>query len=219
MEPFRAFVADILPEKQRTRGFAMQSVFIGLGAVIASALPWMLANWFHVSNQASAGHSIPLTVRLSFYIGAGAFFGAILWTILTTKEYPPEDMEAFQRMKSQKHGILDNLREIKQAIKTMPATMKQLAPVQVLNLARPILHVALLRCGYRAQCLWCNRHRFAGLRNGSGMGRHLFWNVFAGLFLFFICAAVHRSETWSKKHTHSVFAMWCRRTPVCRTYP
>ena len=55
MEPFRAFVSDILPEKQRTRGFAMQSLFIGLGAVIASALPWMLANWFHVSNQAAVG--------------------------------------------------------------------------------------------------------------------------------------------------------------------
>jgi maltose/moltooligosaccharide transporter len=133
MEPFRAFVADILPEKQRTRGFAMQSLFIGLGAVIASALPWVLANWFHVSNQASVGHAIPLTVRLSFYVGAAAFFGAILWTILTTKEYPPEDMEAFQRMKSQKHGILDNFREINQAIRTMPATMKQLAPVQVLS--------------------------------------------------------------------------------------
>jgi maltose/moltooligosaccharide transporter len=133
MEPFRAFVADILPEKQRTRGFAMQSLFIGLGAVIASALPWILANWFHVSNQATAGHAIPLTVRLSFYVGAAAFFGAILWTIVTTREYPPEDMEVFQRMKSQKHGILDNFREINQAIKTMPATMKQLAPVQVLT--------------------------------------------------------------------------------------
>jgi maltose/moltooligosaccharide transporter len=133
MEPFRAFVADILPEQQRTRGFAMQSLFIGLGAVIASALPWVLANWFHVSNQASAVHAIPLTVRLSFYVGAAAFFGAILWTILTTKEYPPEDMEAFQRMKSQKRGILDNFREINQAIKTMPRTMKQLAPVQVLT--------------------------------------------------------------------------------------
>jgi len=133
MEPFRAFVADILPEKQRTRGFTMQSLFIGLGAVVASALPWMLANWFHVSDQASAGHAIPFTVRLSFYIGAAAFFGAVLWTILTTKEYPPDDMEAFQRIKSQKHGILANIREINQAIATMPATMKQLAPVQLLT--------------------------------------------------------------------------------------
>src|SRR6201997_3407630 len=55
MEPFRAFVADLLPEKQRTRGFAMQSLFIGLGAVIASGLPWMLTNWFHLGTGASGG--------------------------------------------------------------------------------------------------------------------------------------------------------------------
>src|SRR6201993_95494 len=71
MEPFRAFVADLLPEQQRTRGFAMQSLFIGLGAVVASALPWMMTNWFGV--RAETGfHAIPRTVRLSFYIGAVA---------------------------------------------------------------------------------------------------------------------------------------------------
>src|SRR5512143_723527 len=88
MEPFRAFVADLLPEEQRTRGFAMQSLFIGLGAVIASALPWMLTNWFGVVTTAGAG-AIPHTVKLSFYMGAVAFLGAVLWTIFTTKEYPP----------------------------------------------------------------------------------------------------------------------------------
>jgi maltose/moltooligosaccharide transporter len=133
MEPFRAFVADLLPEEQRTRGFAMQSLFIGLGAVIASALPWILGHWLHVSNQASDGHAIPFTVQLSFYIGAAAFFGAVLWTILTTKEYPPENMEAFRRMKADKRGVRDNVKEIYQAIATMPATMKQLASVQVLT--------------------------------------------------------------------------------------
>src|SRR5512132_1341855 len=83
MEPFRAFVADLLPESQRTRGFAMQSLFIGLGAVIASALPWMLTNWFHLG-KGTAGHVIPLTVRLSFFMGAAVFLGAVLWTITTT---------------------------------------------------------------------------------------------------------------------------------------
>src|SRR5215468_4403625 len=68
MEPFRAFVADLLPEEQRTRGFAMQSLFIGLGAVVASVLPFVMTNWFHVSNQTSGAHTIPLTVRLSFYM-------------------------------------------------------------------------------------------------------------------------------------------------------
>src|SRR5512143_368002 len=79
MEPFRAFVADLLPSQERTRGFAMQSFFIGFGAVIASALPWMLTNWFGVA--AGAPGTIPVTVRLSFYAGAAAFFGAVLYTI------------------------------------------------------------------------------------------------------------------------------------------
>src|SRR5215475_11606511 len=104
MEPFRAFVADLLPENQRTQGFAMQSLFIGLGAVVASALPWMLTNVFHVGLE-HGPHAIPTTVRLSFYIGAAAFFGAVLWTIITTKEYPPENLEAFRQKKSGHRGI------------------------------------------------------------------------------------------------------------------
>ncbi len=133
MEPFRAFVADLLPEEQRTRGFAMQSLFIGLGAVVASALPWMLTNWFHVNGAAGGSHAIPFTVRLSFYIGAAAFFGAVLWTIATTKEYPPEDLEQFRRAKSESAGVANNAREIISAIREMPQTMRQLAWVQLLT--------------------------------------------------------------------------------------
>ena len=132
MEPFRAFVADLLPEAQRTRGFAMQSLFIGLGAVIASALPWMLTNWFHLGKGA-ARHAIPLTVRLSFYLGAAVFFGAVLWTIVTSKEYPPDDLEAFRRIKREKRGLSTNAREILDSIVRMPKTMRQLAPVQILT--------------------------------------------------------------------------------------
>jgi len=97
MEPFRAFVADLLPNEQRTRGFAMQSLFIGLGAVIASALPWMLTNWLGVAP--STPGTIPTTVRLSFYVGSVAFLGAVLYTVLTTKEHPPADIAAFKRAK------------------------------------------------------------------------------------------------------------------------
>jgi len=131
MEPFRAFVADLLPEEQRTRGFAMQSLFIGLGAVVASALPWMMTNLFHVVNAQATGHEIPLTVRLSFYVGAVAFFSAVVWTIATTKEYPPEDPEAFAKMKTAKSGLLSNAAEILHSIGGMPQTMKQLAWVQL----------------------------------------------------------------------------------------
>ena len=131
MEPFRAFVADMLPEEQRTRGFAMQSLMIGLGAVLASAMPWILTNLVHLRPDTS-GLAIPATVRLSFYMGAAAFFGAVLWTILTTKEYPPEDLEAFRKKKSEKRG-LGECGEILIAIKEMPPTMRQLAPVQFLT--------------------------------------------------------------------------------------
>src|SRR5689334_12739575 len=133
MEPFRAFVADLLPEQQRTRGFAMQSLFIGLGAVVASALPWLLTNVFHVGGGGNGGHAIPLTVRLSFYVGAAAFFGAVLWTIVSTPEYPPQDLEAFRRAKSESAGIVANSKEIFLAIREMPLTMRQLAPVQLMT--------------------------------------------------------------------------------------
>jgi maltose/moltooligosaccharide transporter len=132
MEPFRAFVADLLPESQRTRGFAMQSLFIGLGAVVASALPWMLTNIFHLHAGTDSG-AIPLTVRLSFYIGAAAFLGAVLWTIVSTPEYPPEDMDAFQRGKAEKAGLAVNIEEVVIAIREMPKTMRQLAPVQLMT--------------------------------------------------------------------------------------
>src|SRR5450432_3581436 len=111
MEPFRAFVADLLPEFQRTRGFAMQSLFIGLGAVIASALPYLLTNVFQVARSTAPG-TIPFTVRLSFYIGAAAFLGAVLWTIFTTKEYPPDNLAEFQKHKSEHAGLRAGAREI-----------------------------------------------------------------------------------------------------------
>jgi len=93
MEPFRAFVGDNLPAAQRTTGFAMQSFLIGTGAVAASALPWLLTR-LGVRNEAGE-HMIPDSVRLSFYLGAVVFFVAVLWTVLTSKEYSPEEMAAF----------------------------------------------------------------------------------------------------------------------------
>jgi len=129
MEPFRAFVADLLPSEERTRGFAMQSLFIGLGAVIASAMPWMLSNWFGVGP--SAPGTIPTTVRLSFYVGSAAFFGAVLYTVLTTPEHPPEDLEEFRRRKAKNAGIAASAREIMTAARQMPGVMKQLAFVQL----------------------------------------------------------------------------------------
>ena len=93
MEPFRAFVGDMMPPEQRTQGFAMQSIFIGIGAIVASYLPWIFTNLLDVPNSAPAGE-IPPNVKWSFYVGAFAFFTAVMWTVFTTKEYPPEEVEA-----------------------------------------------------------------------------------------------------------------------------
>ncbi|GHN01261.1 MFS transporter [Cytophagales bacterium WSM2-2] len=90
MEPFRAFVGDMLPPSQRTSGFAMQSFFIGSGAIIASFLPYIFTNWIGISNEAQPG-VIPDSVKYSFFIGALMLFATVMWTVFSTKEYPPEE--------------------------------------------------------------------------------------------------------------------------------
>lgn len=97
MEPFRAFVGDMLPDEQRTKGFAMQSFFIGVGAVISSVLPWLLTQ-MGVANEAPKG-IVPESVRISFYIGVAVVISAIFYTVFTTKEYTPEQMKEFGEIK------------------------------------------------------------------------------------------------------------------------
>ena len=104
MEPFRAFVGDMLPNDQRTRGFAMQSFFIGTGAVVGSLLPYVMTNWLNIPNTAPEG-IIPPSVKWSFYIGGLVFFLAILWTVLSTKEYSPEQMKIFEEEEKTRHNV------------------------------------------------------------------------------------------------------------------
>lgn len=125
MEPFRAFVADKLPDSQSTKGFAMQSFLIGLGGSIASALPWLLSNIFDVS-RVSVDGAIPNSVKYAFYIGGTIFFVAILYTILTSNEYPPSHEDQQETRGGFRHG----LNEIYSSIVHMPTKMKQLAIVQ-----------------------------------------------------------------------------------------
>lgn len=95
MEPFRAFVGDNLPKSQQTLGFAMQSFFIGIGAVVGSLLPWLFTNILNISNTAPEG-IIPDSVKWSFYVGGVVFLSAVLWTVFKSKEYSPKELEAFQ---------------------------------------------------------------------------------------------------------------------------
>jgi len=129
MEPFRAFVGDMLPEEQVTQGFAFQSFFIGYGAVVASALPYVLTNWFHVANTAAPGH-IPPSVEYSFYLGAAAFFLAVLWTVLTTREYSPEQLRSHEPAAWEGDNGGAFLPNLLRDFLAMPKAMVQLAFVQ-----------------------------------------------------------------------------------------
>jgi len=132
MEPFRAFVADNLDEKQRSRGFAMQSMFIGLASFIAGYLPVKLVEWFGVSRD-KAGGSIPQNISLSFYIGGAVFFAAVLYTVLRSKEYPPSDLDWKNKVKESNKGFGGGVKEIISSISNMPSQMKRLAIVNFLT--------------------------------------------------------------------------------------
>ncbi len=129
MQPFRALVADNLPEEQNSQGFAIQSLFIGLGGTIASALPWMMTNWFGVAAEGAGQGHIPNAVRLSFYIGAVAFMGAVLWTVFTTKEYPPSESE-LAVLRARKFDWTLGLGEILALVFRLPRRMWELGLVQ-----------------------------------------------------------------------------------------
>ena len=128
MEPFRALVADKLPDSQRSFGFVTQTLIIGVGTWVASQLPWFL-NQLGVSNEA-AEHVVPMNVKIAFAIGAAVFILSILYTVLTTKEDPPEDMEAFQQHRSETAGLWNGITEIVMNVKNMPSTMKRLGVIQ-----------------------------------------------------------------------------------------
>ncbi len=128
MEPFRALVADKLPEDQRNYGFVIQTLIIGIGTWIASNLPWLVTR-LGASNDAPAGE-IPDSVFYSFAIGAVVFLVTILVTVCTTQEDPPQDMVEFRREKKKSSGMLAGLREIFLSIVNMPVVMMQLGVVQ-----------------------------------------------------------------------------------------
>ncbi|WP_025664093.1 MFS transporter [Aquimarina megaterium] len=125
MEPFRALVADKLPESQRSYGFVTQTLIIGIGTWVASNLPWMISQ-MGVSDAAPNG-VIPMSVKIAFAIGAFVFLASILYTVFTTSEYPPEDMEEFEREKKKKNQFIP---DILNNIGSMPLTMKKLGLIQ-----------------------------------------------------------------------------------------
>jgi maltose/moltooligosaccharide transporter len=129
MEPFRAFVADKLPDSQLNRGFIMQSLMIGLGGSIASALPWLLRNFLGMKNTAAKG-VIADNVKVSFYIGAFFFLAAVLYTVFTSNEYPPADVGFKDKVKESNKGFGGGIKEIFSSIREMPPRMRIVSLVQ-----------------------------------------------------------------------------------------
>ncbi|MFN2597849.1 MAG: MFS transporter [Pyrinomonadaceae bacterium] len=200
MEPFRAFVADKLNDAQRTSGFVMQSFFIGLGATFAGWLP-LAFHRFGVTGNTASG--IPLTIKYAFQIGAFSFLLAVIWTVLTSKEYPPEDMAEFNRLRQQKSGFAAGLGEILTALREMPRTMRQLAPVQI--------------CTWLGLfCMWLfyvpavARHVFGALDPKSDAYTHgAEWGNFAMSFMNITCFGVafllpKLAAATSRKTVHAI---------------
>lgn len=131
MEPFRAFVGDLLPEHQRTQGFAVQSLMIGLGLVSASLLPWILSHVFKVPESSGSPHSVPLAVGIAFYTGAIVYLGTILWTVFTTEEHPPADLGKLEQQQAEHRSWPKIGQAIWRSLLNLPTTMAQLAWVQL----------------------------------------------------------------------------------------
>ncbi len=202
MEPFRAFVTDKLSEEQRTEGFVMQSLMIGFGGSIASALPWLMTNVLHFSNTAAAG-IIPDNVKWSFYIGAFFFFAAVMYTVFTTKEYPTADIGFIEKVQETNKGFGSGLNEILESIVNMPKRMKALALVQFFTWPGLFLmwfyySTAIARNVFHATSeidpVYSQGVSFAGLTLS-------FYNVITFLFAFVLPSI---AKKLGRKFTHSI---------------
>jgi maltose/moltooligosaccharide transporter len=213
MEPFRAFVADKLDASQRTAGFVMQSFFIGVGASLANALPFLFR---YMGVEGSTASGIPLSVKYSFQVGAVVFLLAVLWTVVTTREHPPEDMAAFERARRERAGPAALVAEIGGAIRDMPRTMKQLAVVQFFT------WLGLF-------CMWMffvptvARHVFGATDASSELyARGMEWGGLTFAFYSITCFAVAfalpvLARATSRKTTHAL-ALFCGAAGLLSVY-
>jgi len=212
MEPFRALVADLLPESQRSYGFVVQALIIGVGTFIASQLPWFL-NYLGVSNEASA-NVVPSNVKLAFLIGGIVFVASILYTVITTKEHPPEDLDGFLKEKKRSAGFVNGVKEIFENLLSMPTTMVKLGVIQFFSwfafftmwsMATPALTEFVFNApkpdklsasgeAYRIADLAYNN---AADLVGSAMGMYGLTSMFLALLLAFVANRYNINRKWT----------------------
>lgn len=203
MEPFRAFIGDKLNVQQRTLGFAVQSFFVGFGQTLANLMPFILPI-FGVTIAAAGTNNIPDFVKYSFYIGAVAVLGAVLWTLYTTNEYPPENMEEFERQKKEGGGVVGAFTEVVHALRDMPTTMRQLWWVKFftwygLPLMWQYLSLAIARHAFDAP-----NADSPGFAEGTRWGSLCFALFNVGCFgISFFLPAI--AKVISRRGTHALF--------------
>ncbi|HSM99859.1 MAG TPA: MFS transporter [Rudaea sp.] len=198
MEPFRAFVGDQLPTQQRAHGYAMQSFFIGVGAVVASLLPYLLAH-LGVPNTAAAG-AIPATVKYAFYAGGAVLLGAVTWTIVTTREYPPETLLAFDD--GVRVAPVDVTRAWRFGVVACVLGALLLAAILCFGLARDLYLLAGMLIVAGALFVWLARAR------SSGMLRQVMADLYG-------MPEAMRRLAWVQFFSwFALFAMWIYTTPA-----
>ena len=207
MEPFRAFVGDMLDKDQHAAGYAVQTAFIGAGAVFGSIFPWLLEH-LGVSNVASGG-GIPDTVRFAFWFGGAALFLAVLWTVLTTREYSPDEMAAFHGAAEEDHGHTLRVlaaRSYTSSLVWIGAGVVVIAAVAALGLEKEVYLLGALLAGYGLASIVA----IARARNGSaaGMLGHIVGD-FGGMPVLMKRLAVAQFFSWS-----ALFIMWINTTPI-----
>ena len=211
MEPFRALVGDNLRTDQRTLGFSVQTALIGFGAVVGSWLPYVLTNWFGISNETIEG-TVPFNLILSFIIGAIVLIVSILITVFTTKEYTPQELVSFEKAHLEANDktvetedVKSSLLDIFEDFKKMPTTMRQLSWVQFFSwfglfgmwvFATPAIaqHVYGLPYTDSSSSMYQNAGDWVGILFGV-------YNLISALYAF---ALPYIAKKIGRKKTHSV---------------
>ncbi|MGK6356840.1 MFS transporter [Sphingomonas sp. DT-207] len=206
MEPFRAFVGDMLRKDQHATGYAVQTAFIGAGAVVGSIFPWVLEH-LGVSNAAEAG-AIPDTVRYAFWFGGAALFLAVMWTVFTTREYSPDEMAAFDNITAAEDEAAHALaaRSYRSSIAWIAVGALVILAVHPLALEKEVYLLGALLAGYGAASA-------AGIALArAGSGTNMLSSIvgdFSGMPLLMKRLAVVQFFSWS-----ALFIMWINTTPI-----
>lgn len=203
MEPFRALVADMLPEEQSTTGFSAQTFMIGIGAVVGSWLPYLLLHWLGIG-QGTTSAGVPMNVVISFAVGAVVLIVTILWTIFSTKEYTPEELASFETTtqqvdKPQKARFSDIFRDFK----AMPTTMRQLGWVQFFSWIA-LFGMWVYTTPAVAQYFYGTTDAHSEAYQAAGDWVGILFGVYNGVAMLLALLLIPIAKKFGKKQTHAL---------------